>query len=171
MLKIALEYMEMELSIPMEKAEKVIWEGISKGAVMPYAYEMLDYLQLIGRRTAVISNLGFSGNALRERLDRLLPNNNFEFVMTSSDYIFRKPNIMMFEIAIEKSGLAADKIWYCGDSIKKDIYSAHQVGMFPVLYEGKTDEYVLKFENQNKGYEIDFEHLHIFDWRELIKIL
>ena len=171
MLKIALEYMGMELSITMEKAEKVIWEGISKGAVMPYADEMLAYLQSIGIRTAVISNLGFSGNTLRERLDRLLPDNNFEFVMTSSDYIFRKPNTMMFEIAIKKSGLTADKIWYCGDSIKRDIYSAHEVGMFPVLYEGKTDEHVPKFENQNKGYEIDFEYLHIEDWRELIKEL
>lgn len=46
-----------------------------------------------------------------------------------------------------------------------------EVGMFPVLYEGKTDEHVSKFENQNKGYEIDFEHLHIGDWRELIKEL
>ena len=169
MLKIALEYMEMEFSIPMEKAEKIILEGISKGAVMPHADEMIDYLQSIGIRTAVISNSGFSGNVLKERLDKLLPNNNFEFVLTSSDYIFRKPNTMIFEIAIRKSGLMADKIWYCGDSIKRDIYSAYEVGMFPVLYEGKTDEYVPKFENQNKGYEIDFEYLHIGDWRELIK--
>lgn len=42
-----------------------------------------------------------------------------------------------------------------------------EVGMFPVLYEGKTDEHVSKFENQNKGYEINFEHLHIGEWREL----
>ena len=43
--------------------------------------------------------------------------------------------------------------------------------MFPILYEGKTDEYVTKFEKQNKEYKIDFDYLHIHDWRELIRIL
>lgn len=64
-----------------------------------------------------------------------------------------------------------DKIWYCGDSIKNDIYGAYRAGMFPVLYEGKHDECVPEFENQNKGYEIEFEYLHIHDWRELIGII
>ena len=67
--------------------------------------------------------------------------------------------------------LSADKIWYCGDSIKRDIYGAHNVGIFPVLYEGQTEENVPKFAQQNVGYEIDFNYLHIYDWREMIEIL
>ena len=43
--------------------------------------------------------------------------------------------------------------------------------MFPVLYEGKTDEDIPRFKSGNKEYEIDFDHLHIYDWRELIEIL
>lgn len=170
-LKMTYEYMGIELSISMEEAERIIWEGISKGAVMPYAAEMIDYLNSIGMRTAVISNLCFSGNALKERLDRLLPNNNFEFVMTSSDYVFKKPNSLLFKIAARKAGLPVNKIWYCGDSIKNDIYGAYRAGMFPVLYEGKNDECVPEFENQNKGYEVEFEYLRIHDWRELIEKL
>lgn len=170
-LRVAYEYLGIELSVSLEEAEQIIWEGISKGAMMPYADEMLDYLNSIGMRTAVISNLGFSGNALKERLNRLLPNNRFEFVLASSEYIFRKPNPLMFQIAMQKADLTADKIWYCGDSIKRDIYGAYGVGMFPVLYEGKTEENVPKFEQQNVGYEIDFDCLHISGWRELIEIL
>lgn len=170
-LKAAYESMELELSIPLEEAERIIWEGISKGAVMPYADVMLDYLNSIGIRTAVISNLGFSGNALKQRLNRLLPNNQFEFILASSEYIFRKPHPFMFKVAMQKAGLSADKIWYCGDSIKRDIYGAHGVGMFPVLYEGKTEENVPKFARQNVGYEIDFDYLKIYDWREMIGVL
>lgn len=62
--------------------------GISQGAVMSYADTMLDYLNEKGIRTAVISNNCFSGAALKEQLDRLLPGNRFEFVLASSDYIF-----------------------------------------------------------------------------------
>ena len=170
-LKTAYEYMGIELSITIEEAEKVIWKGLSKGAVMPYADEMIGYLNLIEMRTAVISNICFSGNALEERLGRLLPNNKFEFVMTSSDYVFKKPHSLMFEIAARKAGLSRNEIWYCGDSIKRDVYGAHKAGMFPILYEGKTDEYVTKFEKQNKEYKIDFDYLHINDWCELIRIL
>ncbi len=43
--------------------------------------------------------------------------------------------------------------------------------MFPVLYEGKTDEDIPRFKSGNKEYEIDFDYLHIYDWRELIEIL
>jgi len=170
-LQLAYEYMGIELSITMKEAEKVIWEGISRGAVMPHIDELIEFLNFIGMRTAVISNICFSGNTLKERINRLLPNNKFEFIMTSSDYVFKKPNSLMFEIAIRKSGVPRDKIWYCGDSIKRDVYGAYNAGMFPVLYEGKTDEDIPRFKNENKEYEIDFDYLHIYDWRELIESL
>lgn len=43
--------------------------------------------------------------------------------------------------------------------------------MFPVLYEGKTDEDITRFKSGNKEYEIDFDYLHIYDWWKLIEIL
>lgn len=49
--------MGIELSITMKEAEKVIWEGISKGAVMPHIDELIEFLNFIGMRTAVISNI------------------------------------------------------------------------------------------------------------------
>lgn len=77
---------------------------------------MLDYINENGIRSAVISNLIWPGIALTERLNRLLPNNRFEFVMTSSDYFMRKPNRILFDIALQKAGVSADKVWYCGDN-------------------------------------------------------
>lgn len=40
-------------------------------------------------------------------------------------------------------------------------------GIFPVLYEGETDE-PNPFEGQNDGYDLSFAHLRITVWDELI---
>lgn len=170
-LKLALEYMDISLSVSLEEAEMILMNGISQGGVMPYADRMLDYLNSEGIRTGVISNNCFSGNALKKRFDSLLPGNKFEFVLASSDYIFKKPHSIMFEIALQKAGLPADKVWYCGDSIEDDVYGAKNVGMFPVLYEGGIKDETNPFAHQNDGLEMDFEYLHIHDWRKLVDVL
>ena len=170
-LRLFLEYMDISLSVSLEEAEIIIMNGISQGAVMPYADIMLDYLNAKGIRTGVISNNCFSGAALKEQFDRLLPGNRFEFVLVSSDYIFRKPHSMMYEIALQKSGLTADKVWYCGDSMENDIYGANGVGMFPVLYEGRTEDETHFLSNQSHRDTPDFEYLLIHDWREMMDIL
>lgn len=170
-LRLAMEYMDISLSVSIEEAEEIIMNGISKGGIMPYADKLLDYLNEKGIRTGVISNNCFSGNALKNLFDRLLPENQFEFVLTSSDYIFKKPHSLMFEIALQKAGLPADKVWYCGDSIEADVQGSKNAGMFPVLYEGNAADGTNPFPHQNDNLEVDFEYLHIRDWKELIDTL
>ena len=170
-LRLVMEYMDISYSVSMEDAEEIIMNGISKGGMMPHADMLLDYLNAKGIRTGVISNNCFSSNALIKLLGRLLPRNKFEFVMASSDYIFKKPHSMMFDIALQKAGLSADKVWYCGDSIEADVQGAKNVGMFPVLYEGATDDGTNPFPHQNDNLKVDFEYLHITDWTELIEVL
>ncbi len=165
------EYLDVSLSVSLDEAERIIMRGVSEGGVMPSADKMLDFLNEEGIRTAVISNLCFSSGALKELLDRLLPKNKFEFVFASSDYVFRKPHPFMFRLALEKAGLTADKVWYCGDSVRHDVYGSHGVGMFPVFYEGDAYGEISIHAEQNKEYNIDFEHLHIRHWDEMIEIL
>lgn len=169
-LRLLCDYLNITLSVSIAEAECIIWNGISEGAVMPYASEMLDYLNSNSIRTGVISNNCFSGVALTERIDRLLPNNKFEFVLASSEYVFKKPHPLMFEIALNKAGLPADKVWFCGDSIHCDINGAHEVGMFPILYEGSTAENGPSVRD-HIDMEIPFDHLHIRHWSELIMAL
>ena len=161
------EFLGLKYSISLEEAETVLWNGISPGAVMPGAAEMLDYLNSRGIRTAVISNVAFSGRALRERLDRLLPNNRFEFVIASSDYAFRKPGTRLFELALRKAELSADRVWYCGDRVRYDIAGAAGAGIFPVWYEGSAKGLgsVGAQEAPRCG------HLHITEWSEMINFL
>ena len=152
----------IEFDIDMPEFERIYWTALSPGEITPHADELLDHLNGRGIRTGVISNIIFSGSALGERLDRLLPNNRFEFFIASSEYAVRKPNRSLFEIAALKAGLSPNEIWYCGDSVRKDVIGAHSAGMHPVLYEGvgKRDDA-----------EADFSYLHIGDWREMIELL
>ena len=170
-MKLVYEYLGIKFSIPYEELEEIEWNAASQGAVMPYAEEMLDYLHQNDIRTAVISNIGWSGNALTNRVNRLLPCNKFEFVMASSEYIIRKPDKMLFEIGLKKAGLSAGQVWYCGDSIMNDIIGAHHAGIYPVLYEADTSGDINPYKHQNEGLTVDFDYLHLHDWREMIAVL
>ncbi len=142
--------------------EMVFWDAASAGALMPEADQMLDYINQKGMRSAVISNLVWSGEALSRRLRRLLPRHSFEFIITSSDYFLRKPHALLFEIALQKAGLRADQVWYCGDNTRVDVEGAARAGLFPVWYDNGTDR------KQPPGPAPQCAHLHIHEWSELI---
>lgn len=166
--KVLYEYLGIEFSLTPLEMETVFWNGTSMGAIMPGADKMLDYINRNGIRSAVISNLVWSGSALTERLNRLLPNNQFEFVITSSDYLMRKPNRILFDIAIRKAGVAPDEIWYCGDNPQADIEGASQVGIYPVWYDNDTEKH---YKDRSKERLPQCEHLHIHEWHEMIDLL
>lgn len=163
------EYLEIELSITHTEAERVFWDNTSCGEVMPDADKMIDYINSKRIRSGVISNIGFSGAALTDRINRLLPDNRFEFIIASSDYVFRKPSRYLFELALKKAVLRACDVWFCGDNIVADVEGASSAGIFPVWYEN------MKVENpwsgQNAGERPDCEHLHIHEWKEMIDVL
>jgi putative hydrolase of the HAD superfamily len=167
-LKYVYEYLNIELTISIEEAEKILWYNMSPGALMPGIEYMLDDINARGIRSGVISNIGWSGSALKHRIDRLLPNNQFEFIMASSDYVFRKPDRRLFELALRKAGITADSVWYCGDNVKADVEGAAGAGIYPVWYEEMTVENPWRGENTEPP---RCEHLHIHHWNELNELL
>lgn len=162
------EYLGIELSLSPLEMETVFWDGASAGAMMPGADKMLDYINQNGIRSAVISNLLWSGETLAKRLNRLLPNNKFDFVMTSSDYLFRKPNRMLFELALCKAGLEAKDVWYCGDNPQADVEGSAQTGIFPVWYDNDTER---NYKDRSEEIAPQCAHLHIQEWEDMIEIL
>lgn len=159
-------------SIPPEQVENILWDHVSPGACMPGICDLLALLEKLGIRSGVISNLGWTGAALRRRIDRLLPGNRFEFVLASSEYALRKPHPAMFRIALGKAGLSPDEVWFCGDSVAADVLGAQGAGLFPVLYEGVADNGEQSpYLEKNRQITVDFPHLHIHHWQELMEIL
>ncbi len=163
------EYLEIELSISFLEAEKILWDNVSGGALMPNVDIMLDFINFNGIRSGVISNIGWSGAALTERINRMLPRNQFEFIITSSEYMFRKPSPMLFELALKKAKLDADDVWFCGDNIKADVEGSAAVGIFPVWYDDEVMDN--PWREQNKNVPPSCNYLHINDWHDLIVAL
>ena len=135
---------------------------------MPNIENLLDYLNDHAIRSGVISNISFSGNALSSRINRLLPNNRFEFIIASSEYMVRKPSPLIFRLALSKAGLPGDQVWYCGDDPEKDVMGASECGLYPVWYHSLIPNDLRDRSHDEKP---DCEHLFIHDWLELIDVL
>jgi len=156
------EYLNISFTMnPVEKAT-LFWDSASHTRPAPYSRELLAFLQAQGIRSGVISNISFSGAVLEQKLNRLFPENHFEFVLASSDYVFRKPHPLIFELALRKADLQAEEVWYCGNTVTYDVYGAYGSGLYPVWYCPEAGPGLEK---------PDCEHLAIKNWRELEEVL
>jgi putative hydrolase of the HAD superfamily len=166
--KFAYEYLQIAFDLPQEQIEKIFWDNAAPGGAMPDIDKVLAYLKEHGIRSGVISNISFGGGNLTDRINRILPGNNFEFIIASSEYMYRKPNKMIFELALRKAGLSAGEVWYCGDSPEYDIAGAVNAGIFPVWYHSRLER---GYGDDNIGVRPGDEHLYIREWLELIEVL
>ncbi len=164
---LAYESLGLEFDISYSELEELQWNAASPGAVMPHTEEFLDYLNEEGIRTAVISNIGWSQEALTRRLNRLLPRNRFEFVIASSSYGVRKPDRLLFDIALHKAGLPADKVWYCGDTPVADVIGAHNAGIFPVHYLCEPPGETYRPAEWYNRPALCFQRFSVRDWLQL----
>ncbi len=168
-LRLKYDLLSLTFDLPMAEIEKLLWTATCPGEPMPGVQGMLAGLRERGIRTGVISNLGWTGEALTDRLHRLLPEHDFEFVIASSDYGVRKPNPLIFRAALSKAALSPEEVWFCGDQIDADVFGAQAAGLFPVWYEELTIPN--GFARKNAGLTITGEHLHIHHWHELFDAL
>lgn len=130
------ESLGIKLDLDAENIDRIFWNAASPGVPTDGMDDFLDFLSAEGIRTGVISNISVCEKVVSERINSLLLNNSFEFIITTSSYIFRKPNRRIFELALEKAGLSAGDVWYVGDRYEFDIVGSSGAGMIPVLYTG-----------------------------------
>lgn len=130
----------IRLSLSPEEVDRVFWDGATPDRTATEGVgDFLVFLQEQGIRTGVVSNLGFCGKALKDRIDGMVPGHRFEFILASSEYLFRKPNKRIFELALEKAKLSPEEVWYIGDDYECDILGARSAGIYPVWYLGAID--------------------------------
>lgn len=70
------------------------------------------------------SNISYCSEVVKERILSMIPNNEFEFVIATSEYLFRKPNKRIFDLALEKAALTPEDVWYIGDNYECDVIGA-----------------------------------------------
>lgn len=151
----------IELSIKGEELDRVFWDAAAPGTPTEGIEEFLEFLEHHSIRTGVISNIAYSRKVVEERIARCIPNHTFEFILTSSAYLYRKPHRRIFEVALEKAGLPPEEVWYIGDQYECDIVGAAGAGLFPVWYIGALQEADIEKR----------EVLTVESWRELEAML
>ena len=159
--KFLYESQGIEIALSSDEVDKVFWDAAAPGNPTDGIEKFLSFLSDNQIRTGVISNISYGGNEVRNRIRECLPNHSFEFIIPSSEYLYRKPNSHIFNLALEKADLASDEVWYVGDQYQCDIIGARNAGIFPVWYIGAID----------MKYEPDESVLTIEKWEELTEFI
>lgn len=151
----------IEVPLPPDEIDRIFWDAAAPGTPTQGIQDFLAFLERKNIRTGVISNIAYCGKAVEERINTLIPDNRFEFILATSEYLFRKPNRRIFDLALEKAGLVPEDVWYVGDQYECDVKGAEGAGMFPVWYIGAID----------LPYEEHREVLTVRSWKELEEML
>ncbi len=96
--------------------------------------EMLEQVRQRGIRSCVISNSSFGAATLERELARQGILQYFEFVISSADYGIRKPDALIFEAALRRMEVPAQRAWFAGDNVGYDIVGACGAGLYPIAY-------------------------------------
>ena len=151
----------IEIALSNAEIDTVFWNAAAPGTPTEGIKDFLDYLKNKGIRTGVISNISYNPSVVAERINRL--DNAFEFIITSSNFLFRKPNKRIFDLALEKAQLRPDEVWYIGDQYECDVKGSLNAGMFPIWYIGALDlPYTVE-----EVHSLDKNILTVTDWNEL----
>lgn len=157
------EMYDLEFSLSAAELERVFWDAAAPCVPTPGSRRLLELLRSCGIGTGVVSNMGFSGTLLQSRLEKLFPEHRFEFVISSSDYVLRKPNSRLFQLALKKTGCAAEEVWFAGDNPAADIAGAAAAGMTALYYDCDLG---CAYREQAVP-DVMPRHLRIENWSEL----
>ena len=146
------ESLGIVIDLSAEETDRLFWDAASPGRPTDGIGEFLIFLREQGIRTGVISNITYCQKVVAERINHLIPENDFEFIIATSEYMFRKPNKRIFDLALEKAGLSAEDVWYIGDQYEADIVGAGNAGLHSVWYQGAID---MDFEKRDDVFTIE----------------
>ncbi|XP_009489028.2 haloacid dehalogenase-like hydrolase domain-containing protein 3 [Pelecanus crispus] len=115
--------------------------------VLPGASETLSWCCQHGFRMGVVSNFD---NRLENILSQCNLRHHFEFILTSEDTGFTKPDGRIFEKALRLSGVPPEQTAHVGDDYTRDYRAARAVGMHSFL---------LRAAGQGEEPEVPPEHI------------
>ena len=138
LLRIIGDSLDLRFRNSMEETEWEFWNAALEVRLIEGVQELLLHLQSRGIRMGVISNSSFAGGTLDRELQRHGIRRYFEFVISSADYGIRKPDPIIFEIALARLRIEAASAWFAGDNIGYDIVGARSAGIFPVAFKPRS---------------------------------
>lgn len=152
--------------LDLRSLEPEFWEAANPYEACEGIGALLTFLREEKIPAGVVSNLSFCGETLHKRIYNAIPEADFAFVISSCDYLFRKPSRHIFEAALGLAGIAedqADSVWFCGDQLVPDIQGSAALGMTPVWYKGN-----LRYDS---GSGMPVPGIEISRWSELRELI
>ena len=121
-----------------EERFQLYWSNYEKGVgLFPDARGILENLKKHNIPTGLISN-GDTSNQ-RWKLGKEKLTEYFNPLIISGEVGVSKPDLRIFEIALEKAGARKETSWYIGDSLVHDIEPALKFGMNVIYLNRKLD--------------------------------
>ena len=126
------DYFGTRFALPTAELEVGFWDASMTTRPVPGAREALEAFHADGVAMAVVSNASFSPEVLRHEIAKYGLADHLAFVIASSEYVVRKPNALLFEVAAARLGVSPADVWVVGDRVDTDVRGAHAAGMTAV---------------------------------------
>ncbi|KAF5241190.1 hypothetical protein FANTH_9186 [Fusarium anthophilum] len=104
---------------------------------MPGMIQALTKLRRNGYRTAIITNGPTESQIEKAKVIGVF--DLVECVITSQEAGHSKPDVRIFQYALEKLELEPDSVYMVGDSVEADIKGALDTGITPILYSPASE--------------------------------
>lgn len=128
------DFFGIRFADPMPDLELGFWKASVHTRPMPGAREALERFHHEGLPMAVVSNTGFGEPVIRYELAKYGLADHLAFVLVSSDYSVRKPNVLLYETAAARLKVSPADIWFVGDRLDTDVAGAKAAGMTAVWF-------------------------------------
>jgi putative hydrolase of the HAD superfamily len=122
----------------LQEAEWDFWNAALTISLIEGVRDLLPLLRRRGIRAGVVSNSSFSTATLERELDRHGIRREFAFVISSAEYGVRKPDPIIFEVALARLGTPPEAAWFAGDNVDYDVLGARGAGIFPVAFNPRA---------------------------------
>ena len=127
-------------SLPAGKREALprflaeLFRGVSRRrlGLYPHVREVLDVLRAHFPLALVTDAQNAYARAELRQVDLL---GYFDPIVVSGDHGYRKPDVRLFEIAVEALGVGAEHTLYVGNDMYRDVHGARSAGMPTVLFD------------------------------------
>ena len=142
---------------------KNIWVEITKQKydlkIFPDLIQCINVLRDMGLILGLSSNINMSGKKIAEKLG---VSSYFNYVFTSEDLGYEKPNKMIFEKSLDIAKLTPSEVVFIGDQVESDILGAKNANILPILLDRHNN-----YENYSEVLKIN----DLFQLQEIIKNL
>ncbi|QSE97569.1 YjjG family noncanonical pyrimidine nucleotidase [Fulvivirga lutea] len=119
------------IDLSMALSSRYISDCPTKGHLMPYAFEVLDYLR--ERYPLYLLTNGFN-DVQSIKISKSKIDHYFEGMVTSETCGHRKPSKEIFEFTLKKAGSQATEALMIGDNLKADIVGARNAAIDTVYF-------------------------------------